>query len=240
MSLLDDATPVASIPKHLITALYGAPGCGKTILGARTANKTLLVTHERSHVSLDQFPDIAKTVSVITLKSYDHLNGIIRDLYNESHDYDHLMIDTFDGVIRGKLREQLKKIKFTRHPETDELTSLEDYNLLANHMFEFIVKLAKLPISVTVTSHDRIPDPQSYGKGDRLLRPSLPFRVFEILNGYANVVGYMSMVKNREGNQVRAVHLQSTNEFTAKNHLKLGPIVSDDTFVETVRNWKGI
>jgi phage nucleotide-binding protein len=237
MGLLDEAQDVDDIPNHLFSVFYSAPGVGKTILASKLANKTLLVTDEKAAVSLSQFPDLKKTVKVITLKNYDHLLGIVRELYNGNHDYDQFLIDTFDGVIRMKLREQRKHVSFNRgHPD---INSLEDYNLLNNHMFDLIGRLARLPFSVTVTSHDRIPDQQSFIKGDRLLRPSIPFKVFECLNGYANVVGYMSMVK-KDGNLRRVVALQANDEFEAKNHLKLGPAVTDEKFVETVRNWKGI
>jgi hypothetical protein len=233
MSLLDDATPVGEVPKHLISVLYGPPGVGKTIALARTANKTLLLTDERAHVSLSNFPEL--NVRVIQFKNYDHVTGIVRELYGGDHDYGHLMIDTFDGLIRKKLKEQRETIQFTRHKQTNDINSLEDYNLLNNHMFDFIGRLAKLPLSVSLTSHDRIPDQQAYVKGDRLLRPSIPFRIFECLNGYANVVGYMQM-----GQKGRVISLQANREHEAKNHLRMEPMVSDDIFVETIRNWKGI
>ncbi|MFF5977048.1 AAA family ATPase [Streptomyces sp. NPDC012769] len=237
MGLLDEAVPSDEVPKHLVTVLYGPPGVGKTIASARTANKTLLVTDENAHVSLTQFPEISKTVSIIQLKSFDHLNGIIMELYKGDHDYDHFMIDTFDGVVRMKLKEQRQKVDFKRGHR--DINSLEDYNLLNNHMFDLIARLTKLPISVTLTSHDRIPDQQSFVKGDRLLRPSIPFRIFECLNGYANVVGYMSMRKI-DGALRRTIALQANDEFEAKNHLNMKSLVSDDTFVDTIRNWKGI
>lgn len=233
MSLLDEATPVGEVPKHLISVLYGPPGGGKTIALARTANKTLLLTDERAHVSLSQFPELEKTVRVINYKSYDHVTGILGELYQGGHDYDHLMVDTFDGLIRKKLKEQREKVSFNRGHK--DINSLEDYNLLNNHMFDFIGRLAKLPLSVSITSHDRIPDQQAYVKGDRLLRPSIPFRIFECLNGYANVVGYMQMGKNG-----REISLHPNREHEAKNHLRMDPVVSDDIFVETIRNWKGI
>lgn len=237
MGLLDAAQPVDDIPKNLVSVLWGAPGVGKTIAGIRTANKTLLVTDENAHVSISQYPEWAKTVNIIRLKSFDHMNGIVRELYEGNHDYDHFMIDTLDGLIRMKLSEQRKKVQFKRGHE--DINSLEDYNLLNNHMFQLIANLSKLPISVTLTSHDRIPDQQSYVKGDRLLRPAIPFRVFECLNGYANVVGYMSMRK-KDGKLIRTVALQANDEFEAKNHLAMPPLVTDEIFIETIRNWKGI
>jgi len=237
MGLLDEATSLGEIPNHLFSVIWGPPGVGKTILSARTANKTLLITDERAHVSLKQFPEYADTVKQIPFSSYDHLTRLVMELYKGEHDYDHLMIDTFDGVIRKKLKEQRKKVQFNRGHE--DINSLEDYNLLNNHMFDLISRLAMLPISVTLTSHDRIPDEKSYGKGDRLLRPSIPFRIFECLNGYANVVGYMSMRK-REGKQVRTIALQANDTYEAKNHLKLGPLVTDEEFIAAVRSWKGI
>jgi hypothetical protein len=237
VGLLDAAKPVGDVPKHLITCLYSAPGVGKTITLARTANRTLLITDERAAVSLSEFPEIAATVDIIPLVSFANLNGIIRELYNGGHDYDHFMIDTFDAVVRMKLEEQRKKVEFKRGHA--DINSLEDYNLLNNHMFSMIANLAKLPLSVSVTSHDRIPDEKSYIKGDRLLRPSIPFRVFECLNGYVNVVGYMQM-KKINGELRRAINLQASDEFEAKSHLRMAPLVSDETFVTGIREWKGI
>lgn len=237
MGFLDEAVPVSAVPKHLIMVLWGAPGVGKTILGARTANRTLVVTDEYASVSLSQFPEFRDTVDIIRIKSYDHFNGIAKELYQGKHEYDHLMIDTFDGVVRMKLKEQRQKVDFKRGHK--DINSLEDFNLLNNHMFQLISNITQLPMSVTFTSHDRIPDQQSYVKGDRLLRPSIPFRVFECLNGYANVVGYMSMRK-KDGKLIRTVAIQANDEYTAKNHLMMSPVVTDDVFVETIRNWKGI
>ena len=248
MSLLNEAEDIHEVPKHLFTALYGPPGVGKTIALARTANNTLIYAGEKSYVSLSQFPEIQ--ARGIPSTGYDKLTKLIADLYNNpDHGYDHFMIDTFDDLIRRKLKDQRQKIKFKRHEATDDISSLEDYNLLNNHMADLIARLAMLPISVSVISHDRMPDPQAYGKGDRLLRPSIPFKVFESLNGYANVVGYMHMkkikVKDTQGKETtelrRVIAVQGNDEYEAKNHLKLkAPIVTDDTFVETVRNWKGI
>jgi len=237
MGLLDEAVSVAEVPKHLFSVIWGPPGVGKTIAAVRTANKTLILGDEKSSVSVSQFPEYAESVKVLPLKSYDHATGVISELYKGDHDFDHFMIDTFDGLIRKKLKEQRKRVDFKRgHPD---INSLEDYNLLNNHMFDLIGRLAMLPISVTVTSHDRIPDEKSYIKGDRLLRPSIPFRVFECLNGYANVVAYMSMRKH-EGKMIRTLGLQANDEYEAKNHLRMSPLTSDDKFVETIRNWKGI
>lgn len=243
MGLLDEAQDIHDVPKQLFTVLYGPPGVGKTIALARTAKKTLIYAGERSSVSLSQFPEIA--AKQFPSKGYDTLTKLIQELYNDPQDYDHFMIDTFDDLIRRKLKEQRQKIKFKRHEATDDISSLEDYNLLNNHMADLISRLAMLPISVSVISHDRMPDPQAYGKGDRLLRPSIPFKVFESLNGYANVVGYMHMKKIKVGGTDpelrRVIAVQANDEYEAKNHLKFSKaLVTDDTFVKTVRDWKGI
>lgn len=234
---LSDGVPCEEVSKHLVTTLYGAPGIGKTILGARTANKTALFTNERSHVSLSQFPEISKTVTIFHVKTFDQLTKYLQELYSEPHDFDHAMIDTLDGFVKMKLREQREKIGFKRGHE--DISSLEDYNLLNNHMESFFETLCRLPVSVTVTSHERIPDDKSYAKGDRILRPSIPFRVFESLNGYANIVGYVHMMRIKD-ELTRVISTQPNDEHAAKNHLLLNPLTGDDKFVKTVREWKGI
>ncbi len=48
------------------------------------------------------------------------------------------------------------------------------------------------------------------------------------------------MQRNKERKLVRTISLQANDEFEAKNHLKLAPVVTDDAFVSTIRDWKGI
>jgi hypothetical protein len=136
-----------------------------------------------------------------------------------------------------KLGEQLKKVNFNRkHPDVN---SLEDYQLLREHMKGPIKHLTELDISVTFIAHERIPEPEGYSRGDRHTRPNVPFRVFQLLNGYTNLTAYMHKVK-KDGDLIRALRTESSDSHIAKTHIPMSPLVSDTKFIETIRNWKGI
>lgn len=230
----DDIVGVDDIPKHPIINLYGPEGCGKTILSASLGDNNLIVTTERSTVSLSNFPELKKKTRVLRLKSFDRFTKLLQELYNGDVVVDHVIIDTFPGLTDLKLQEQLRRVSFNRkHPDVN---SLEDYQLLREHMKTPLRQIAKLDISFTFISHDRVPDEASYEKGDRLVRPNVPFRVHQLLNGYANLTAYMH--KGKDG---RMLLTDSSRTHIAKSHIPMdSATVSDKKFISTIRTWKGI
>jgi hypothetical protein len=227
---------VESIPKELITVLYGPPGIGKTICACRLGKRNLLLTSEKSHVSISNFPELVKTTRVEVYKSFSGLNSFLRKVFNGDIDPDHVIIDTYTDTCEMKLKEQSQANIFnSKHPD---INSLEDYQLLKEHMKPFIKKLTKLSVSVTLIAYDRVPNAQDYGKGDTLTRPDVPFRVFQIVNSFANVVGYMHKVRTKSGKTERVILTSSSDTHVAKSHLIMPDLVSDDQFVKTITDWK--
>lgn len=233
-SPVDDIVSVDDVPKHLITNLYGPEGVGKTILASRLGDNNLIVATERSNVSLSNFPELRGKTRILKLKTFDRFTALLRQLYNGEVEADHVIVDTFPALVDLKLGEQLQKVQFNRkHPDVN---SLEDFQLLKEHFKTPLRQVAKLDISFTFISHDRVPDEKSYEKGDKLIRPNVPFAVHRLLNGYTNITAYM-----HRGKDGRALLLESSRTHVAKTHIDMGSaVVSDDKFVEVIRNWKGI
>ncbi|MGS2592211.1 AAA family ATPase [Streptomyces hebeiensis] len=237
MNSTDDIQNVDDIPRNLVTVIYGPEGVGKTILAASLGDNNLIVATERSNVSLSNFPELTAKTRILKLKRFDRFTKLIAQIFNGEVVCDHLIIDTFPALCDMKLSEQLKTVQFNRkHPDVN---SLEDYQLLREHMKAPIKQLVGLDISVTFIAHERIPEPEGYSRGDRLTRPNVPFRVFQLVNGYTNLTAYMHKVK-KDKEYVRALRTESTESHVAKTHIPMGPIVSDTKFIETIRNWKGI
>jgi hypothetical protein len=236
---MDDIVGIDEIPKNLITVLYGPEGIGKTILSAHLGNNNLFVTTERSNVSLSNFPELTAKSRVLKLKTFDRFTKLISQLNRGEVECDHLIIDTFPGLCDLKLGEQLKKVtEFNRaHPD---INSLQDYQLLLEHMKGPVKHLVNLDISITFIAHERVPDPEQYAKGDRLTRPNVPFRVFQLLNGYTNLTAYMHKVNHKEHGLIRVLRTESSTSHVAKSHIPMTPVVSDTKFIEVIRSWKGI
>lgn len=237
MAPVDDIVEVDDLPNHLMLVLYGPEGVGKTIGAASLGDKNLIVATERSNVSLSNFPELKKKSRILKLKTFDRFTSLIRQINNGEVETDHLIIDTFPALCDMKLSEQLRKVDFKRkHPDVN---SLEDYQLLREHMKGPIKQLTALDISVTFIAHERVPDPEQYAMGDRLTRPNVPFRIFQLLNGYTNLTAYMHKVK-KDGKLIRALRTDSTDTHVAKSHIPMEPLVSDKKFIEVIRTWKGI
>lgn len=230
----DDIVGVDDVPRELITNLYGPEGCGKTILAAQLGDNNLFVATERSTVSLSNFPELKKKSRILKLRTFDRFTKLIAQLANGEVVADHVIVDTFPALVDLKLSEQLKKVQFNRkHPDVN---SLEDYQLLKEHFKGPLRQIARLDISFTFISHDRVPDEASYEKGDKLIRPNVPFQVHRLLNGYTNLTAYM--FKGKEG---RTLLTESSRTHIAKSHIPMGSAtVSDEKFIQVIRNWKGI
>lgn len=235
---IDDIESPDDIPKHPVIVIYGAQGCGKTILATSLGNNNLLVTNERSSVSISNFPELKDRTKVLRYTSYGRVTKLISQIHSGEVETDHVIIDTFPGLVDIKLGEQLKKVDFNR--KHADINSLEDYQLLKEHLKPFIRSLVRLDVSVTFICHDRVPDSESYAKGDRLTRPNVPFRLFELLNGYTNITGYMYKSNGKDGESRRVIRTETSREFVAKTHIPMDSVVTDTKFVETIRNWKGI
>jgi len=230
----DDIVGVDDIPKEIIINLYGPEGVGKTILAASLSDDNLFVTTERSNVSLSNFPNLKKNSRVLKLKDFDRFTKLLSQLAKGEVQTKHVIIDTFPALIDLKLGEQLRKVQFNRkHPSVN---SLEDFQLLKEHMKGPLKQIAQMDISFTFISHDRVPDEASYEKGDKLIRPSVPFAVHRLLNGYTNLTAYMY-----RGKESRTLLTESSRTHIAKSHIPMGnPTVSDEKFIEIIRTWKGI
>lgn len=233
----DDIQGVDDIPKKPITVIYGAQGVGKTVAAARLSDDNLIVATERSHVSLSNFPELSGKTRVLKCGSFGRATKLLGQIAKGEVSCEHVIFDTFPGLVDIKLKEQLTKVTFNR--EYPDINSLQDYQLLREHMKPFIRNLTALDVSATFICHDRIPDSNAYEKGDRLTRPNVPFRVFELLNGYTNITAYMFKMKDGDSER-RVLRTETSKEFVAKTHIPMKPVVTDDTFVETIRNWKGI
>lgn len=234
MATPSDIQEVDDIPKHPIINLYGAEGVGKTILASRLGDNNLIVATERTNVSLSNFPELKKKTRILKLKTFDRFTKLLQQLHNGEVVADHVIVDTFPALVDIKLYEQLKKVQFNRkHPDVN---SLEDYQLLKEHFKGPLRQIARLDISFTFISHDRVPDDASYEKGDKLIRPNVPFAVHRLLNGYTNLTAYM--YRGKEG---RTLLTESSRTHVAKSHIPMrSATVSDEEFIKTVRNWKGI
>lgn len=230
----DDIVDVDDIPRNPIINLYGPEGCGKTILATSLSDDNLIVATERSNVSLSNFPELKAKTRILRVRTFDRVTKLLQQLYNGDVVAEHVIFDTFPGLTDLKLQEQLKKVDFNRkHPD---VSSIEDYQLLREHMKTPLRQISKLDISFTFISHDKVPDEASYEKGDRLVRPSIPFGVHRLLNGYANLTAYM--YKSKEG---RTLLTESSRTHVAKTHIPMGsPTVSDEKFISIIRTWKGI
>jgi hypothetical protein len=235
---VDDIVEIDEIPNHLVMMVYGPEGIGKTILTAACGDNNLFVTTERSSVSLSNFPELKKKSRVLKLKTFDRFTKLIAQLANGEVVADQVIIDTFPGLCDLKLSEQLRKVNFNRkHPDVN---SLEDYQLLKEHMKGPLKQLTALDMSVTFIAHERIPQADQYIKGDRLTRPNVPFEVFRLANGYSNLTAHMQKVRSKEKGLIRALQVEADDSYVAKTHIPMSSVISDEKFIEVIRNWKGI
>lgn len=91
MSFLDKITR-GRVAKPRRTLLYGIAGVGKTTFGAMAPDPIVIQTEEGSNDI-----DCARTPLLTT---FEDVLGTLRDLYNEEHDFQTVVIDSFDWLER--------------------------------------------------------------------------------------------------------------------------------------------
>lgn len=240
MSIRQRAKSAFDMSPRLITVLYGNPNVGKTILANRTTREDgscVILTTENGHMALKDFPELAKNTEVITAEGIGDITEIFGDIFSgwqiNGKPVRHLMLDTFSGLQEKFLDEHMdvdKEYALRVKRNHPLVPVLQDYNLSLRQWRDIMARLAKQQVvDVSICCHVAV--------NDNILipRPAMSDKVFHVLNGAAQIVGFMRNVDGQRWVTVRS----PKNEFAAKSQLRILPdTVTDDDFVRGINKWR--
>lgn len=242
-------SPVGEMSKKLFMVVFGAPNVGKTILTSRIAlhsGKSLIITDEKGHLALKDFPDLEANTRVKNYQSRNTIREAIQRRRSGQSEFDTLIFDTFTGIQKVELSIGMMETLPNGQPNPrfldvkrfhSEIPVTQDYLLSENTWRPIINALATQDeFNVILNCHLQHPNPEKFVPGDKT-RPKLPDAIWQLVNGKANVVAYMDKSSPTD----RYLQCVSTNTIAGKSQIKSlnePRRFTDDEFVERVIEWQ--
>lgn len=224
--------------KSFKIVLYGVPGTRKTTTAATLGERNLLIMTETGDNVLTkaEHKDLFERTKRVPFTSLKGVRGYLEMLEDGTLDYSHLIIDNMSGLQDKKLSENMEdpgiknNSKISRiHPD---LSTLQDYQIVAHQMRPTIVETMDLEKDVTVICHFRPADPDH---NEFHARPDVTKAIYNLLNEKANVIAYF--YKNNQGAVM--VRTLGNGQFIAKSQItdEVNSMPVEE-FIRQVKQWK--
>lgn len=189
----------SQIPRYIKSVIYGAPGVGKTVLGA-TAPAPLILDAESGTLSIArQHVDMVEITDLKTLKeTYDFLN-------KSDHKYETVVLDPVTELADVLLEAYKPLYKDAR----------QAYGQMATEMKEVMRLFRELPMHVVFNAHQEIHNDEFSGL--TTYRPSAPGQAFTGKMAYFyDIVGCMRIGKKGK-DSYRYLQTQPDFQYQAKD-----------------------
>lgn len=207
---------VSGKQQHAKVLLYGDSGVGKTTAAA-IAPKPLIVDCEGGTMSLGRITGYEKAVDAQTIRpsSYSDLQQLYSYLQGGQHDRETVIIDSLTEVQAMSMDEILSDPK--RPEKFDRETPvLQDYGRNTNRMRKLVRAFRDLPMNVVFTCLPS--ESKDETDGTVTVSPALTKKLSADVMGYVDVVGYMFVTSNKDGEvQARRMLAQPRGKFLAKD-----------------------
>lgn len=245
-SVLDqimDRMTTANEVKYLKTLIYCRPGIGKTSFCATPYDiglNPVIYDIDGTTVTLAKHSKWATTIPVLNYKSEFQLEKIMEELIKgnlqqrilEERNYD-MKVFCIDSLtqfqtnsLKTQLRAQLGVTSDTETLLTRYLTTDMNWPANTQYMEDVITRIAKIDMHVIVTCHVKMEKDTSSGLEAYRTRPDLTTKVYQALNRWANVIGYLE----KDGEDRRTLRISPTKLIDAKSHIGGPPVLTNPTF----------
>lgn len=203
-----------SVPDQLLEGLtncvvYGSPGSGKTSLAA-TAPAPLILDFERgaaASVRAVGNPD----ARIVQVDSMEQVRNAYEYLASKRHDFKSVVIDPIGELQRLSLRTVVAN--YTSRRQYEDLPSMTDWNKALHDLIKMVTAFRSLPIHCVITAHASIPEHE-----EDTVKPLVSGRQFgPFLEGAMDLLAYLHLEEDSEGNPVRRLITDPTPTIRAKN-----------------------
>lgn len=216
---------VADYPLHINMLIYGESGAGKTTLAGSAdevpeMRKVLIIDIEGGVLSLkNKYP----TIDSVRVKSWDDMQGVYDELYEGSHGYNTIVVDSLTEAQKMSMDEVMRKL-VAQHEERDaDVPGIREWNINIEQTRKFVRAFRDLPVTTIFTA---------LAKGDvnkrtgvTRTKPSLAGKVADEVAGFLDIVTYL-YTREVDGEQQRILLCASTQDVVAKDRTdKLGQII---------------
>lgn len=214
MKIKDRIKPVSEISADYGATflIYGDPGIGKTTAAGTIPGKTLIIDIDGGSQVLRD----CKDVDILTI--HEDMEGF-RDLFNEIHvvaeDYDTIVLDNLSEL------EKYMLVVLAESGKNEGVPEMRHYQRVQFALRDTCRKLRDLREdgkNVIINAWSMAMEvEQAEGIIKTLQAPMISKKISAELCGIFDIVGYMHIVKGKDGENVRRLELSSSDNYIAKN-----------------------
>ena len=206
--------------EYIHPLIYADPGTGKTVLAASAPN-TLIIHPPADNIgsALRMGYEFDEEVC----RTWDEMTEIYEYLRHEDHGYEWVW---WDGISLAQ-DELLHSIMEDLVPEKPHrelyIPDQREYMINFKRALEWIRYMIQLPFNFGITAHPyrfEIPDKNCDDPDDTevLYMPWIQGKQMpEKVCGYMNIVGYLDVATDKEGNEHRVLYTKKRRNFYAKD-----------------------
>lgn len=214
MKIQDRIKPIAEIAQEYgpTMLIYGDPGIGKTTAAGTLPGRTLVIDIDGGSQVLRNCEDI----DILTI--HEDMEGW-RDLFNEIHQvvepYDNIILDNLSELEKYMLvilagtgkNEGIPEMRHYQHVQFSIRDTARKLRDLRETGKTIVINAWSMPLEIE----------QAEGIVKTLQAPMISKKVSSELCGLFDIVGYMHIRKNGDGESQRVIELSSSENYIAKN-----------------------
>jgi hypothetical protein len=229
-ALMGAIAPAHMATKHVKIFIYGAEGCGKTVLAAQSPGALIADCDKEGAISLLNFPSLRETkvMPVRSIFAVEKLIGYLKAGHPNFDWVETLVIDPFDDLVYRGLSEQVRNTPggFNNQERMNQfLAEGYDYNINTERFHQMMDEIKSLDRHVIITAH--VTEKEDKSTGRIMIRSNITPKLATIIGGAVSLVGYMQY---DAGKNERILYTAPTPTVTAKSRLALPPTITNPSF----------
>jgi hypothetical protein len=180
--------------------IHSLPGVGKTTFGALTPDVAVADCENSSaHMS---------GLNRIEVRTFDDIRALLPRA--QKGEFRTLFIDTLDELVDNQMKNDVKTRGYSM--KNGRLT-LEGYGILKDSLIAMMRGFRDANVNVLVACHTKNEDVPGEGKMWRL---KLPSDWSKDIMSMQDAAGFLALVKDNDGNEVRRLFLRPSERYEAK------------------------
>lgn len=224
-----DVAPNSEYHRWMIT---GHPGVGKTVLAASSPN-ALIARSPMDQV--DSILSMGYSAKQEIVRTWGDMHDLFEYLRHEDHGFEWVWLDT-TSLVQDVLLHSIMEDLVTEKPHRNlYVPDKAEYQQNMNRMKAWVRDVVSLPVNFGMTAHpNRVEDEDD---DTVLYYPWIQGRNMpQTLCGYMKLVGYLTVVETKEGDERRVLITTQRDKYYAKdNYGALGGRVADPTVPKIVK-----
>lgn len=222
-------TKLTEKPQYVKIIVYGRTGVGKTRFAA-TAPDVLFIDAEAGTLSIADKP-----IDVVTIQDFNQLDEVFDFLLKGDHKYKSVVIDSLTEV-QLKCMDNIIKSEVEKKPDRDpDVPTQQNWGKSFNQIRKLIRKFRDLPMNVIFVCEAK--DNKDEETGIIYTVPALPGQLANKIPGYMDIVGYMDLRKDSEGNLIEKMLFRAVDRKDGKDRSGKLPMAMENPTFKKILNF---